>query len=659
MEVQDRAFLEVQDAWYRYPNGRTALQGINLELYRGELVVLLGANGSGKTTLLMLLQGLLAPSRGRVCLEGRPLLKIPEAVRFRRIGLVFQDPRDQLFAPTVYEDVAMGPANLGLPPEAIRERVRQALEAVEIWDLRQAAPHQLSFGEQKRAALAGILALGPEVLLLDEPTAGLDPAAASKIMHLLHGLNQRQGLTILMATHDVDLTPLWADRVIVLEQGQLLAGGSPAAVFQDPALVRAARLRLPRVAHLFEILAREDRVALPRLPLTIGEARQMLTGYRRAGGKLLRRGYTTGACAAAAARAAVLALRGEEPEVVAITLPGGRVARLPVGGLERTPDGATAWVVKDAGDDPDVTHGARIEATARFQAGGITVRGGPGVGTVTRPGLAVPPGGSAINPVPLQMIKENVAAVLPPGQGAEIVISVPDGEKLARQTLNPQLGIVGGISILGTTGIVEPMSEEAFRLALVPQIQIARAAGAETLLLTPGRRGKSLAQKFGVPPEAVVLVSNFLGFMLEECARHGLRQVVLWGHAGKLAKVAAGVFHTHNRTADGRGEVVAALAAARGGRADLVRALLDSPTVEGMAALLAEAGLEGVWGDLAARASRRAMAYTRNALQVGTVLFSCRGEVLGWDENAAALFAGAGWRLPCACPRQERGEVVR
>jgi len=540
----------------------------------------------------------------------------------------------------------MGPANLGLSPDAVRERVRRALEAVEIWSLRQAAPHQLSFGEQKRAALAGILALGPEIILLDEPTAGLDPAAASKIMHLLHGLNQKEGLTILMATHDVDLTPLWADRVIVLEEGKILAGGSPAAVFRDPALVRSAHLRLPRIAHLFEILAREDRVALPHLPLTIGEARRMLTGYRRAGGKFLRRGYTTGACAAAAARAAALFILGEKPESITVTLPGGRVARIPVGGVERTPEGVTAWVVKDAGDDPDVTHGARIEATVRLQPGKITVRGGPGVGTVTKPGLAVPPGGFAINPVPLQMIRENVAAVLPPGQGAEVVIGVPDGERLARRTLNPQLGIVGGISILGTTGIVEPMSEEAFKLALVPQIQIARGAGMETLLLTPGRRGKTLAQEHGIPPEAVVLVSNFLGFMLEECARHGLRQVVLWGYAGKLAKVAAGVFHTHNRIADGRGEVVASLAAARGGGAELVRSLLDAATVEGMAGLLAEAGLERVWDDLAERASRRAMAYTRNALRVGTVLFTWRGEVLGWDENAAALLAGAGWRLP-------------
>ena len=153
-------------------------------------------------------------------------------------------------------------------------------------------------------------------------------------------------------------------------------------------------------------------------------------------------------------------------------------------------------MIKDAGDDPDITDGARIEATVRLQPGEIVIRGGRGVGVVTKPGLAVPPGQPAINPGPLQMIRDNVSGVLSSGNGAEVVIAVPEGEQLARRTMNPRLGIVGGISILGTTGIVEPMSEEAFKQALVPQLEIARAAGQQTLLLTPGRRGVSLAAGF-------------------------------------------------------------------------------------------------------------------------------------------------------------------
>lgn len=379
-------------------------------------------------------------------------------------------------------------------------------------------------------------------------------------------------------------------------------------------------------------------------------------GYRLRHGRFLRRGYTTGTCAAAAARAAVLALLGSRPEKVEVLLPGGETTALRVEGWERSEgNSARAWVVKDAGDDPDVTHGARIEAAVRFIPEGIEVRGGAGVGVVTRPGLAVPPGRPAINPVPLRMIRENVAAVLPPDRGVEITISVPEGERLARQTMNPQLGIVGGISILGTTGIVEPMSEDAFKAALVPQLQIARAAGQETILLTPGRRGARLARELlGAPDEAVVMVSNYLGYMLDECVRHGFRRVVLWGHAGKLAKVAAGSFQTHNRVADGRAEVVAALAGARGAGGGLIGEILAAPTVEAMVAILRGAGLEDVWNDLAARASRRAVLYSREALRVGTVLFSYDGAVLGCDLTAVRLLSEAGWRLAgISCQERE------
>jgi cobalt-precorrin-5B (C1)-methyltransferase len=393
-------------------------------------------------------------------------------------------------------------------------------------------------------------------------------------------------------------------------------------------------------------------------------------GHRLHDGRMLRRGYTTGTCAAAAARAAVLTLTGSAPAEVAVQLPGcgngvmtgaapGRAAAdapdgtrepraitLPVAGAGRDGDSARAWVIKDAGDDPDVTDGATIRATVRLRPGGITIEGGEGVGTVTKRGLAVSPGRPAINPVPLQMIRDNVAAVLPPGSGAEVIISVPEGESLARRTMNPQLGIVGGISILGTTGIVEPMSEDAFKSALAPQLDIARAAGQQTPVLTPGRRGVSLAAGFGIPAEAVVLTGNYIGYMLEECVRRSFERVLLWGHAGKLAKVAAGSFQTYNRISDGRAEVVAALAAASGGEAGLVRAILAAPTAEAMAGLLREARLEQVWHDLARRASRRAEAYAREKLQVGTVLFSYSGEAIGWDERAMSLMRESGWGKP-------------
>ncbi|MGB9792696.1 MAG: cobalt-precorrin-5B (C(1))-methyltransferase CbiD [Thermacetogeniaceae bacterium] len=370
--------------------------------------------------------------------------------------------------------------------------------------------------------------------------------------------------------------------------------------------------------------------------------------HRLHGGRLLRRGYTTGTCAAAAAKAAVLALLGERPEMVEVVLPAGGTAAIRIEGCEVSEDGAArAWVVKDAGDDPDVTNGARIEAAARLIPEGIKVRGGVGVGVVTKPGLPVPPGMPAINPVPMRMIRESVASILPRGRGAEVTISVPEGERLARQTMNPQLGIVGGISILGTTGIVEPMSEDAFKSALALQLEIAKATGQGTVLLTPGRSGARLARELlGAPAEAVVVVSNYFGYMLEGCVQHGICKAVLWGHAGKLAKVAAGSFQTHNRVADGRGEVVAALAALRGADREVVEKILDAPTVEAMAEVLRAADLGVVWSDLAERASRRASLYTRGSLRIGTLLFARDGAVLGYDRNAAMLLKEAGWKIP-------------
>lgn len=640
----------MRDASYWYPDGRVALKKVSWMVGRGEFAVVLGANGSGKTTFLMLLGGLLAPGEGDVLLDGRSVGQVPEGIRFRKVGFVFQNPTDQLLAPTIYDSVVLGALSLGLERDEAEERVKKALSAAGLWEMRNAAPQQLSFGQQKKAAIACALALAPEVLFLDEPASGLDPAAVTNLMRLLYDLNRKQGVTVVMTAGEAELIPLWTDRLIILEQGEVLSEGKPAAVFLDPALGCAGGLRLAgaaQLARLFEMAGDREKVFLPRPPMTVEEARQVLAGYRQHGGKLLRRGYTTGTCAAAAARAAMMALLGDSPHAVPVRLPDGRVVEIAVEGFERRDGRGIAWVVKDGGDDPDVTHGARIRAVVRFTAGDrgdVTVKGGQGVGTVTKPGLAVPPQQPAINPVPLRMIKENVAEVLPPGQGAEVTIEVPEGERLARQTMNPQLGIVGGISILGTTGIVEPMSEEAFKMALIPQLQIARASEHKTLVLTPGRRGVNIATKrFGIPEDAVVMVSNFFGFMLDECVKHGFQRVILWGHVGKLAKVAAGVFQTYNRIGDGRAEAVAALAAARGAPPDVVREILAAPVVEGMVAILRDAGLEEVWFDLAERASQKAHAYSRGLLEAGTVMFSYEGEVLGRDRNAELFLKEAQW----------------
>ena len=195
---------------------------------------------------------------------------------FSQVNLVFQDPNDQLFAATVYQDVAFGPTNLGLAPEEIETRTGEALAEVGLVGLDERPIHTLSYGQKRRAALAGVLAMRPEVILLDEPTSGLDPKGIYAIMSLLKKINRDKGVSIIVATHDVDLVPLFCDQVAVMKKGELISHGQPEAVFADEATARSAELRLPRIAHLMEILEKEDGIQFTGRPLTIAGARREL-----------------------------------------------------------------------------------------------------------------------------------------------------------------------------------------------------------------------------------------------------------------------------------------------------------------------------------------------------------------------------------------------
>lgn len=246
---------------FTYDDGTTALREIDLEIAAGEFILVLGLNGSGKTTLLHHLNRILLPTAGQVFLKGRPLASLPEREVFSRIGLVFQDPNDQIFGATVAEDVAFGPRNLGLPPGMVEVRVERALKQVGIEGIRHKSVHRLSFGQKRRVAIAGVLAMEPEVLLLDEPTAGLDPSGADELMDLLAQLN-RNGLVVVMASHDVDLAMPYANRIIVLDQGRLVLAGEPSTVLRERELLTGAGLRPHRVARLFDRL-QSDPEPLP------------------------------------------------------------------------------------------------------------------------------------------------------------------------------------------------------------------------------------------------------------------------------------------------------------------------------------------------------------------------------------------------------------
>ena len=268
--------VDVQGVSFTYDDGTEALAGIDFHVEEGEFVAVLGSNGSGKTTLIQLVVGLLKARSGRIAIGRQEIGSLTAEELYQRVGLVFQNPNDQLFAATVEEDCAFGPRNLNLPEADVQRRVTESLAAVAALPLRGRAIHHLSFGEQKRVSLAGVLAMRPAVLILDEPTAGLDPAGEAQMMQLLKKLNREEGMTVILATHSVDMLPLFANRIYVLDGGRVLQQGPSEEIFCHQEMIVRAKLRLPYVSRLMYEMKRHDGVPIDGLPLTIGEARAQL-----------------------------------------------------------------------------------------------------------------------------------------------------------------------------------------------------------------------------------------------------------------------------------------------------------------------------------------------------------------------------------------------
>jgi cobalt-precorrin-5B (C1)-methyltransferase len=362
--------------------------------------------------------------------------------------------------------------------------------------------------------------------------------------------------------------------------------------------------------------------------------------YVTVNGRKLKKGYTTGSCAAAASKAAAqMLLSGTVIKSTCIDTPAGVRLTLPVSDAEFTGDAARCSVVKDGGDDPDVTTGLKIFAEVSLVNNpGITVRAGEGIGTVTLPGLRVKPGNPAINPVPMAMILKEAGEFLPEGKGFDILLSVPGGEETAKRTYNPRLGIKGGISILGTSGIVQPMSEEAWKESLALELSILAARGRDTAVLVFGNIGEDFAvNTLKIPPEYIVKISNFAGYMLDKAVDYGFRNVLMAGHIGKLAKVAAGIFHTHSRVADARMEILSSYAALEGAPTEVVSAVYGCIATEAAAAIIEENGLNGVFKRIAENVSKRCKEYTFNRLAAGTVLFASDNRILATDSKAGLI----------------------
>ncbi len=345
----------------------------------------------------------------------------------------------------------------------------------------------------------------------------------------------------------------------------------------------------------------------------------------------LRTGYTTGTCAAVAARGALLCLLGGETGKITVQLPCGDIACIVPEQSSRTDDSGICRVVKDAGDDPDITNGTVISATVKLLSGKmIIIKGGAGVGVVTRPGLAVPPGEAAINPVPRTMIRTALEDILPHGQGAEVIISVARGRELAEKTLNPRLGIVGGISILGTTGLVVPYSHTAYRESIVCALDVARAMGLETIVFSTGKSSEQVAKKVfaEIAEPGFILIADYFSFAVKEAVRHDIKKIILACFPGKLLKIASGAACTHYSKSSIDLAMLADIAQQASISRTQVNAISRANTVRHAFSLMPADQIKRLCSQLSMRAIKRIHSETNGQVSAEVLILAYTNEIL-------------------------------
>ena len=353
----------------------------------------------------------------------------------------------------------------------------------------------------------------------------------------------------------------------------------------------------------------------------------------------LREGVTTGTCATAAAMAsAIWQTEGRCPDEVAVDTPSGKTVHLEICSLVYP----SCAVIKDAGDDPDVTNGCHVCASVVIseENGGITFIGGEGIGKVTLPGLKLPVGEPAINPVPRQMIEAHLRKIIGE-KGAQVTLWVPDGAEIAKKTFNPRLGIVGGISILGTTGIVRPMSEDALKESLTVELGV-RLAASGKIVLVPGASGEdALYHNFGQTMNCVQM-SNYVGYMLDEALRMGAECILIAGFAGKMVKLAADIMNTHSHVADGRRETICTYAALNGASPEIIRTLFESKTARHTTELLKQYHMSWIWSQIAQAGSEKCRLRVQGQIPVEMIIFDEHQDILGVSDHVEKMLAQMG-----------------
>ena len=357
----------------------------------------------------------------------------------------------------------------------------------------------------------------------------------------------------------------------------------------------------------------------------------------------MKYGFTTGSCAAAASGAAAyMLLTGKTKTDITVETPSGRIFKAAILDIKRSENSVSCAVRKTAGDDPDITDGALIYSEVSIRESGFSIDGGKGVGRVTRPGLDQPVGAAAINHVPREMIEKEVREVCSfagYSGGLKIIISVPEGERLAEKTFNPKLGIAGGISILGTSGIVEPMSERAFIETIRLELKQKRAEGERRAVISPGNYGREFMKKsYGFDLDRSVKCGNFIGLTVDMAKEEGFAELLLVGHIGKLIKVAGGIMNTHSREADCRMEILASLGLLCGADGGTARSILRCALTDEAVEILDEAGIKQAVMNMAVERICGNLERRTEKMKIECMMFSNKFGELGKSREAEKWF---------------------
>lgn len=361
-------------------------------------------------------------------------------------------------------------------------------------------------------------------------------------------------------------------------------------------------------------------------------------------GKKYKRGYTTGSCATGAAKAAThMLLTKEILETVSIDTPKGIPLNLKVENIYIDNDFAQCSIQKDGGDDIDATHKMHVYAKAELiDYNEIIIDGGIGIGRVTKKGLGIDIGKAAINKTPISMIQNEVRKVVGDSKGVKITIFAPEGEAIAKKTFNPRLGIVGGISIIGTTGIVEPMSDEGWKKSLSIELEMKKAQGMDKIILVPGNHGEVfIKETLGIEPKYIVRTSNFIGYMLKEAQRIGFKKILMAGHLGKYVKIAGGIFNTHSKVADARNEILIANLALMNAPFELINKVNECLTTEEFIEILEDNNYKEykeIYNVLSEKCKKRIDTYLNDdEIDIEVMIFSMRKKLLGESKKAGDL----------------------